>query len=440
MNDQLRSGLDRLDINLARRIDKICRRFEADWRAGRRPASGDYLGEVPHEGRSVLLEELEAVECELREAGKERPRTEFTPSTTVAEAAIIVPASQPTSPIAGMASPAGDDQATAPACKEAVVDLGFSAAIEPGASSPGRIRYFGDYEIIREIAHGAMGVVFQARQVSLNRPVALKMILAGQLANDADVQGDSGRTASGQIIGTASYMPPEQAGSKRGEVGPTADVYALGATLYCLVTGHPPFQAASAMDTVLQVINDDPVSPRSSNPAVDRDIDTICLRCLEKDPGRRYGSAAALAEVLRRYLDCKPITARPVGAPERPWRWARRKPALSGALGGMALLLVAIAAIATFSAGRLKVERDAVLKKTARGSRRPGRGSARCTRSATAAHLGGNEPGMTPGPAPAGRGPSSARDPGRALALDPSRLKSRSCSFPGLRGATGQAG
>ena len=220
---------------------------------------------------------------------------------------------------------------------------------------PDRIRYFGDYEILREIARGGMGVVFQARQVSLNRTVALKMILAGQLANDTEVkrfyteaeaaanldhpgivpifevgqhegqhyfsmgfvegqslsqrlaegplpareaaelirrvseaieyahrhgvihrdlkpanilldrdgnprvtdfglakkiQGDSGLTGSGQIMGTPSYMPPEQAGGKRGEVGPAADVYALGATLYALLTGRPPFQAATAMDTV----------------------------------------------------------------------------------------------------------------------------------------------------------------------------------------------
>ena len=126
----------------------------------------------------------------------------------------------------------------------------------------------------------------------------------------------------------------------RGEVGPAADVYALGATLYALVTGRPPFQAATAMDTVMQVRTDEPVPPRRLNPTVDGDVETICLKCLQKDPARRYASAAALGEDLRRHLDGEPILARRVTAIERLIKWARRRPAIAGL--SVSLLVVGI--------------------------------------------------------------------------------------------------
>ena len=121
------------------------------------------------------------------------------------------------------------------------------------------------------------------------------------------VQTDSGLTRSGQIMGTPSYMPPEQAAGKRGEVGPPADIYALGATLYAMIIGRPPFQAATAMDTVLQVLNDEPVPPRRLDATIPRDLETICLKCLEKVPGKRYAGAAGLGEDLRRFLAGEPI-------------------------------------------------------------------------------------------------------------------------------------
>jgi hypothetical protein len=155
------------------------------------------------------------------------------------------------------------------------------------------------------------------------------------------IQGDSGLTGSGQIMGTPSYMPPEQAGGKRGAVGPAADVYALGATLYCVVTGRPPFQAATAMDTVIQVLSDEPVPPRRLNASIPRDLETICLKCLEKEPDQRYASASALAADLRRFLTGGPIAARPVTPIEPAAKWARRKPTLAAAytLGLLAVLL-----------------------------------------------------------------------------------------------------
>jgi WD40 repeat protein/predicted Ser/Thr protein kinase len=311
------------------------------------------------------------------------------------------------------------------------------------------VRYFGDYELLDEIARGGMGVVFKARQVNLNRIVALKMILAGQLAHDSDVkrfyaeaeaaakldhpgivpifeigqhdgqhyfsmafiegeslakkvangplpprevaemvkkvaeaveyahqkgiihrdlkpanvlldshgqpkvtdfglakqmQGDSGLTGTGQILGTPSYMPPEQASGRLDQAGPPSDVYALGAILYCLFTGRPPFQAASPLDTLKQVLEQEPVSIRQLNPQVPLDLETISIKCLEKDIARRYISAAQLAEDLQRYLDGEPILARPTTPWERSLKWARRRPAIAGLI--LAVVLVGVIGLA----------------------------------------------------------------------------------------------
>src|SRR5262249_18615504 len=141
---------------------------------------------------------------------------------------------------------------------------------------------------------------------------------------------EPGPTRTEAMLGTPSYMAPEQAANSRG-VGPAADVYSLGAILYECLTGQPPFRGESALDTLEQVRTLPPVRPSRLRPRLPRDLGSICLKCLEKEPGRRYTSAAELAEDLNRFLAGVATKARPVGWPARGWRWARRHP-LSAAL------------------------------------------------------------------------------------------------------------
>jgi WD40 repeat protein len=153
--------------------------------------------------------------------------------------------------------------------------------------------------------------------------------------------GGQAQTQTGAVFGTPSYMSPEQAAGRSRDVGPGADLYALGAILYELLTGRPPFKAATSWDTVAQVLRDEPVPPRRLQPGVPRDLETVCLKCLRKEPLRRYGTAAALADDLRRFLNGEPIRARRPTLRERAVRWGRGHPAL--AVLCLAVLLAALA-------------------------------------------------------------------------------------------------
>ena len=355
------------------------------------------------------------------------------------------PAPAPPDPDAPIPPAADNDTATLPPSpvRSATVPHAGTAADGP----LGTVRYFGDYELLQEIARGGMGVVFRARQVSLNREVALKMILAGQLAGAADVarfraeaeaaanldhpnvlpiyevgehqgqqyfamkfapggslagrvgvlvkdpraaaavfakvcravdfahrrgilhrdlkpgnvlldddgtpyvtdfglakkvDGDSGLTQTGAIVGTPSYMAPEQARAEK-QLTTAADVYALGAILYELLTGRPPFRGPTVLDTVLQVLEREPDHPRTVNPAADRDLSVVALKCLEKDPARRYESAAAVADDLDRWGRGEPVSVSPATRTERLVKWVRRKPTLAAAYGLTAAALVLLA-------------------------------------------------------------------------------------------------
>src|SRR5262249_2939383 len=177
------------------------------------------------------------------------------------------------------------------------------------------------------------------------------------------------QTQSGAVLGTPSYMAPEQAKGNAATVGPAADLYALGGILYEALTGRPPFHAATSQATGQQLLSEDPLPPSKLQPRIARDLETICLKCLEKDPARRYPSASALAEDLRRFQAREPIVARPTPAWERASKAARRRPAVAAlaVVSACALLVLAVTMVADNSRlererGIARLERNAAVK------------------------------------------------------------------------------
>ena len=168
------------------------------------------------------------------------------------------------------------------------------------------------------------------------------------------LEGGTGHTQSGSILGTPSYMAPEQAAGKIKEIGPGTDIYSLGAILYELLTGRPPFLADTPFETIMQVMGAEPVAPRTLQPKVPRDIEIICLKCLEKTPAKRYASALDLADDLRRFIEGEPISARPATRVERIRKWIRRHPAAAAMIAVAAVAVTAMVSGALVYHGRLQ--------------------------------------------------------------------------------------
>jgi serine/threonine-protein kinase len=459
-------------------LASLCAEFTSSWESaltqgGEPPRIDPYLSRVPETDRPNLQHELKGINqtfCQRAASaaiwvGATIDQKADTPAPGplatmdfVSSEKNNLPNCDPTATLAGTSQDANDDKTPeGPGLPNAAFSL------EEGSEPSSRLSQVlvPGYEIVGELGRGGMGVVYKARQVGLNRWVALKMVLAAAHATQhqlnrflteakavADLQHpnivqiyengthdglpyfslefvgggsldakvhrkaqppreaahmvetlaqamqyahekgvihrdlkpanilltvdgipkitdfglakrlseDSGQTKAGTLMGTPNYMAPEQARGEVQNVGPLADIYTLGAILFELLTGRPPFQGSTVLDTVKQVTNDEPLPPSRLQPQVPRDLETICLKCLQKDMNKRYGSARLLADDLRRFLSDEPILARPISNWERLTRWCRRNPRVAALVGTVGLLLIVVAAGSTAFAYRISQE------------------------------------------------------------------------------------
>jgi WD40 repeat protein/tRNA A-37 threonylcarbamoyl transferase component Bud32 len=423
-------------------VDEVADRFEAAWQSGLWPRIPDYLGGAVGQTRAALVRELATIDLERRrKVGEARCWEDYLcqfpelrePDSSATD---LLAAARSAPPLNGCLN--WDRQLPVP--------LATRSREYPRLAG---------YTILEELGQGGMGTVYKARQLSLNRLVAIKALRSPDLADPhtltrcraeaeavarlehpnivhifevgeqdgqpylvlefvnggslarrlggkpqppraaaelvetlaraihhahqhgvvhrdlkpanvlltaegtpkiADfglakvVLGEPGQTLPGTILGSPSYMAPEQAEGDVGEVGPAADVYALGAILYEVLTGRPPFRGASVLETLEQVRCEEPVPPRQLLSKLPRDLETVCLKALARSPARRYPSAGALADDLRRFQNGEPIQARPVGLPERLGRWCRRHPVRAGLAAAVTTLLGAVVVLSVLLA------------------------------------------------------------------------------------------
>lgn len=437
-------------------IDELCDQFEAQCKSGYAPAVEKFIGDLEESDRGLLLRELLFIDHQYRcrqgdpPSGEEYRRRFPEHADLIDEVLSAGLGHGADTRFESRHSAAGASQGTRQVAETLLEAL--PAGDGPASGSP----TLGDYEVLDEIGRGGMGLVFRARQKSVDRLVALKILRRDKLSDlapdarqmmvdrfrtesqsaaqlDHDhivpvydvgeenglhyysmrlVQGDSladkinerpldnhtaarliepiaralheahavgvlhrdikprnviidaksGRplltdfglakmvesesdmTRTGDVMGSPPYMSPEQSTNAASVTG-AADIYSLGAMMYHVLTGRPPFQAATVSETLRQVLMDDPIPLRRLNPAIDRDLETICLKCLEKEPQRRFATAGELADELARYLRGEPIRSRPLGTIGHLRRWCRRRPAVAALVATVAVLLVAIAAI-----------------------------------------------------------------------------------------------